>query len=549
MRVMMKVSMVTALSLSTALAPSLAIAGDGTDAAQFHELLRSAVPSKLASDKAMKFVHLLPDQDVIDASNAASIEQALESIKKSSLPKLTEHTEKMQKDLQKQVGALEADKILESRPITMVIVPGIFGEFIPTRGFEDVLSQPSQDRTTFKGLVGAAHAANDPNAIDLSFDLYKQKEIVKPLSDLIHVGNISNKAGKPIARVVLLFTPEMSLESMGGLEDHAAMFNRRLSKYMAITGSQDLALIGYSRGTVLGLEMLAQAKTQNLPWLSNVKGMISLGGVSWGSTLADDTEDESSANKKAIESVRKLRKSLDPGSFIQTGKAWLAFADEMRKQLPAMQNHKLTPKDAQYKISLSTQIDITSMLGLVGSVAGKLGLQRPATDFGNNVLRFQTFLDSVLAGVGTLTSSARTEWWKTHTLPTSVRYYSITGAMANPEAGEIDNKAYTTAIGYNNNFDDKSLLQNRLDYEAISGITLNDSQVSVAQVMILPNAAAALNPANTGIQESFLGTVGTHHWGLALRIVNSMKDGQVNPFPREALLKALAAKVALDQGK
>ena len=40
--------------------------------------------------------------------------------------------------------------------------------------------------------------------------------------------------------------------------------------------------------------------------------------------------------------------------------------------------------------------------------------------------------------------------------------------------------------------------------------------------------------------------MGTHHWGLALPIVFDMRDGRENPTPREAMLKAMAAKIAFD---
>ena len=126
----------------------------------------------------------------------------------------------------------------------------------------------------------------------------------------------------------------------------------------------------------------------------------------------------------------------------------------------------------------------------------------------------------------------------------------MTAAMANPEASELEKSIFDGPLGYSKrSYDDLMLLQNRLDYESLGKISLNDSQVSVAQAMFLPEAAASLNSANSGLKTQMLGTLGTHHWGLALRIVNAMKDGRTNPFPREALLKALAAKVALDEKK
>ena len=49
------------------------------------------------------------------------------------------------------------------------------------------------------------------------------------------------------------------------------------------------------------------------------------------------------------------------------------------------------------------------------------------------------------------------------------------------------------------------------------------------------------------LDATLLGVLGVHHWGLTLAEVNPTTDGS-NPFPRTALLKALAAQVALDFG-
>jgi hypothetical protein len=560
MRMMFKVSLATALSASTVLSPFTAYAGSAKAAKQFHELLRSAVPAEMASAEKMPFVHMVPDEDVLAASSADSIDSAIESLKKSSLPKLIVRTQKHEKEISGDVSALNADKILAIRPITIVIVPGIFGEFIDTRGFEDVLSLPSSDSDSFKAAVGKALAENNPNASDRTYNTQTREMGVLPLTEVINVGNMRSKAGEPIARVVLLKTPRFSLETMGEADDHADLFNRRISKYLALTGPQDLALVGYSRGTVLALEMLAQAKIKNLPWLSSVKGMISLGGVAWGSTLADDTANPNSATFKAIQHVQKLRASLNPESPIATFKAWGVFFAQMALIVPELLKHNLVVDSADYKVSLvNSGVDIKTMLGIIyGFVVEAFQSTDPLklvttirqdSKFSSNVTRFQALLDSVLAGVGTLTSNSRLEWWKTHTLPTNVRYYSLSGAMARPDASDLEKDAWSKGVGYNSSVDDKNLLQNRLDYEDKSGITLNDSQVSVAQTMILPNAAAKMNPANAGLNDSYLGTVGTHHWGLALRVVTPMADGEMNPFPREALLKALAAKVAMDEKK
>lgn len=517
-------------------------ASGANDAREFHLLLRSLLTPEMKNNAAL--VHMIPDQDVLAASEASSVDEAMSAIKRSSLAKLHQATKADQS-----LSSLDAEAVLKKRPLTIVLVPGIFGEFIKTRAFEEVLAKPSQERDAFEASVAKAAAAKDTNAEDMTFDIKSLKPKSAKLDKLVHVGSIKDKSGQTVARVVLFYTSFMTLESMGGLKESAAMFNRRLEKYLAMTGPQDLAFIGYSRGTVLGLEMLSQAKEKNAAWLPSVRAMIGLGGVVWGSTLADDTENPESAIAKAVKAIRELRNSIDPNSATTTIKAWGSFLYTIAGLAPKLNEHPVTPNDPNLKTSfLNSGVDSRSLLGLI-LVAGKsLGLNAPWTGFSENVRRFQSFVDAALDGTGQLTSRARIEWWKTHEIPKSVRYYSMTAAMANPELGETDKLAFETKIGYSKSFDDLSLLQNRLDYESLSGASLNDSQVSVAQAMLLPKVAASLNPANSGLKSITLGVAGTHHWGLALQTVNAMADGRLNPYPREALLKALAAKVVLDLG-
>jgi pimeloyl-ACP methyl ester carboxylesterase len=517
-----------------------------SDAAELHALLRSALPPELQNDRAMSMIHMLPNAALVEASEASSPKDAIQKASATNLEQLIKQTLE-----QPAADQLDADATLARQPITMVIVPGIFGEFIPTRAFEEVLAKPSADRDAFKKSVDEAIAKGDTNAQDSTFDMQKLGEKTVPLSDLIHVGSYTDKSGRTIARVVLFYTPFMSLESMGDLKEHAALFNRRLAKYLALTGRQKMALVGYSRGTVLGLEMLAQAQEQNLPWLAQVKAMMTLGGVTWGSSLADDVQNPQSAMHDIVEAMRMLRKEVNPDSKLETWTAEGKFAMAASQIAPRLSKHAVSPKESDLVASpVPTNLDPKSMVSMVKMMWKQMGLSHPWGGFADNVRRFQFLIDAILSGVDQLTSSSCEAWWATHTLPKNVTYYSITAAMANPDASDIEKEVFDAPYGYSKrSYDDLMLLQNHLDYQNLAGISLNDSQVSVAQAMFLPEAAARLNPSNTGLKTQMLGTVGTHHWGLALRVVNAMKDGRTNPFPREALLKALAAKVSMDLQK
>ena len=512
-------------------------------ALQFHEILRSTLPSAMLAPEALSTLHMLPDQKILNARHASTIEGAIDDVKQTNLLNLVRETESRQG-----TASLDADAILRKEPITMVIIPGIFGEFIPTRAFEEVLAKESPDRRSFRTRVAAAREAGNPIGSDSTFDINALANKEVPLSEVVNVGNINDKDGKPLIRVVLMYTNFMSLESLGNQKEYAKIFNRRLSKYIALTGRQNIALVGYSRGTGLALEMLAQAREQNLPYLANVKGMVSLGGVIWGSALADDAASTSTATGSLLGAVSELEKNLDPSSVVKTTAAWAKFAWTAKSSISGLTKHADAPNAKDLKNALvPTNIDPGSIKTLLQTAFFKLGLNHPVTEFANNVRRFHSLVGAVLSGVKSLTTADRLNWWKTHEVPQNLTYYSITAAMPNPERSPLEMQIFNDNIGYSHrSYDDLMLLQNHMDYEHLDGLSLNDSQVGVPQAMFLPDAIANENPANAGLKTQMLGTLGTHHWGLALKIVNAMKDGRENPFPREAVLKALAAKVSLD---
>ncbi|MEQ1723843.1 MAG: hypothetical protein ABL930_11750, partial [Pseudobdellovibrio sp.] len=123
----------------------------------------------------------------------------------------------------------------------------------------------------------------------------------------------------------------------------------------------------------------------------------------------------------------------------------------------------------------------------------------------------------------------------------NIQYLSLAAAMVDPDKSDAEKSIFESREGYSDSLDDKSLLENKRAYEKLTGVQLNDSQVAVHQSLFLPNVIAHLNPQNAGLNIKTLGLLQTHHWGVSLQVVNKMKDGRLNPYPREKVLIALAA--------
>lgn len=576
------------LVISTiALMGSVAMAlEDGSDARLFRQIFLNEV--RLANqgaqvqitDDQLQSLHLLPDDSVLQALGAQSVSSAMANLGKTDIQRILGKTLKGSGTSLFLSPALPAVVNADSSDVTFVIVPGVFGEFIKTHAFEEIFEKKGAfaaefaDKAAKAGADGVDYVEMIENYIPKKEDHADQPNIKielgrvngqvrtqKSLSDLILAGE-TQAAGRRV-RVIIFHTEEGSMESLGNHVARAQTFTRRLEKYLRIMGAQNLAFVGYSRGTVLGLEMLAQAKTNSAFWLKDVKAMISLSGVAFGSSLADSAYDDvNSPMHKIIFGIQDLaygrgenglefRKYGNFDLLIQARNLfyWTRFLSFAGARFLEMNSGKSLEEIIE-NLKNAARVDPQNLVSLVLRIGDRLGVREHFSDEYNlNILRFRHFVDELLASVDELTTRSREQWWRTHSLPKSVKYYAITASMANPRANALELRLFQNPFSYGKegNYDDTILLGNRADYEKAAKVRLNDSQVSVAQAAFLPEVIRTLNPKNEGLTTKFLGTAGTHHWGMALREVNKMNDPEkINGFPREALLRALAVQVMND---
>lgn len=545
------------LGLFFSLPSTISNAGDPEDAAFFRRIFldeaKAAKPSASASQLSDLF--FAPDAATMNALKARTLDEALEAQKGGSLTTL--------KAAEATSPKVEQAKLsLQGKRLTVVMVPGVFAEFIKNRAMEEVFERPSHARDAFKEIVAKAKAANNANAVDYihkvkKFDPAKPEEELRDdvdLDEVIHVGELEARGAH--VRVLLLNTPFGTAESLGDASVRAEMFVRRLEKFLELTGKeQPLAFVGYSRGTILGLEMLAQGKAKGRWWVKNVRAMVSLSGVVLGSTLADDaTKGDRSPIRKLLEGVKRTADSLvkfpENSSMVEKTKIrlandvkWAAFGVEALAHVRELTAGQSTIENVK---NLS-KVDPRAPIGIFLQMWEELGLNKYNDDYSRNIDRFRHFVNELLASVHEIATDARVAWFSTHELPKNVTYYGLGAAMADPGANDLEKQLFANPFAYGSGSqDDVMLTQNRKDYVKLSnGLALNDSQVSVIQSSFPPGVIESLNPANARLKTRFLGVAGTHHWGMALREVNKMRAGQVNGFPREALLKAISIQVLL----
>lgn len=519
-------------------------------AKQFHELFWQALPSDMQKDPAAKLLHFVPDDSILKAAQATSISQAMDLVKDTTVDTLSAATAKLGEP-----HSWNARAALKKTPLTVVIVPGIFGEFIRVRPFEDIFARPSQYRDEYNQRIDQA---SKELAYDPSYSSATLQEEPTSLKTLVQVGSIDDVSGHPLVKVVFLYPAYGSLETLGDLHARAAMLNRRLEKYLKIMGPQNLVFVGYSRGTTFALEMLSQAKKNQASWLKEVKGLIGLSGVVWGSTSADQTADPKEPMYQTVRDTQALSDALElltpDMTFYQKVKAKLynvkviaQFAARMAQRAKNGSSLDITKiVTSKYPLLASAlHIDFMSSSIFLYQALDRIVFKNPDS---SSIQKAKNLINAALVGVDQLRTEQRLDWWKTADLPDSVTYYGLTAIMPNPQDSELSQQMFKSDVAFaQGSFEDQFLMKGRNDYLKASSLKANDSQVAIPQAMFLPNVIHSINPSLPPLKTQFLGTIGTHHWGAALKIVFDMQGGKTNPFPREALLKAMAEKVALDQ--
>ena len=507
-------------------------------------------------------------------------------------------------------SADELEKTLEKHPVHIVIVPGIFSELIPRTPFEELFSADTAARRDF-AIKGARVTDKRLFVSDVAWNettqRYAPTQAEVPLSGtepngedaLLRVGSIDGKDGKPLVTVAYLKANLGSLEDFGTLQEDSDTYLHRLDKYFEAVGvPENVYLMGYSRGTVTGLDLLVRARKEGKPWASKVKGFLSHAGVIYGSQLADasftsgpSTEllnvlkafvgDETKSVDVGGTSVKvlSLKSCKDPDITAAAYNKALAWPELVA--LAALISNK-NPKHPELGME-GINASLPDFGRLSKFIALALGIPLPGVPAdpsravvdiklfdGNhckNVESFKTTARAIIAGAESLSTQARMDWWKSNAIPGDVRYFALTGTMGDASTqGDVWDGTTNSLAFDKGSIDFRSLRGNYYDFLAASnGIQLQDSQVSVERGRFWPElhnpgGGPVFNPAQTPIKSYFMGTMGTHHWGLAFpRAFSTPGDGRDcpavdvttdplkscgNPFPRTLLLETIATFVA-----
>lgn len=258
---------------------------------------------------------------------------------------------------------------LKNKDTLVIVIPGIFGEFIDQTAFAEMFGQglakskdlvesnfTKQFSNYFKQLA-LASAQNKTDSEQITSIAHDPRFLIKKMKaslvgapekkfktetstdvdiqDLIKVSSYDDTDGKTLFKMAILGLEPMSLESLGKQEELSLIYLRRLNKFMEIYKKindqypDQIIFVGYSRGAPIAYEMLtilnkgqaagssrskflnekAVQQKMGSKWSDRIVATLSLGGVSLGSSLADAKvifRDQAPAQTRILQEFRKL---------------------------------------------------------------------------------------------------------------------------------------------------------------------------------------------------------------------------------------------------
>lgn len=432
-------------------------------------------------------------------------------------------------------------------PLTFVVVPGLSHEAASRPLFADVVEKQN---SSFARTVREKFAKASPQQrLDERYSLADLAVIKVALSDMVQAASIDDDNGRPIVQLVYLHSVLGSLESYGRIDSLYPIYKRRLDKFFAVVGSQPrLYFMGHSRGAAISVDMLARLAEDRdaQPWSKNIEGFVGLNGALFGSHYANAFYTPGKYPYRVFYKNFMKVSQLDESSGVIDS---IITRHQMSTSLIAMaKGAALDP----YLRRESWSLPALPLSGIKQAKEFELQLRPHASYFGDYpqfIRRVKTLVGAAEVAIRDLTHAARLKWWSTHTLPTHLRYLTMTSTQASPvfstrlspwQAALLD------APGAGRHLIDYPVMRGFYNaYYDDQGASINDGLVGVHEGSMWPTLHQKLNPKQSAYRSTNLALFAAHHMPLAYDHAVGDEADKAYRFPRVKMLLALAEYLAL----
>ncbi|MFW7380651.1 MAG: hypothetical protein ACOH5I_17695 [Oligoflexus sp.] len=434
---------------------------------------------------------------------------------------------------------------------SLILIPGYVAELADIIPFAEVFSGKSLLKSRWQKTL---RRAPQHLRVDSRYSMIDDAQISTPMKELILAASLDQSSNQEGANLFVMNHLRGSLESFGSLEDNAAQIIRRLQKLDALMQLEGpVYLVGYSRGTLVALEILSQlerlAASGEHPWSEKIAGMISIGGPIFGTPLSDSGDAlEASAGPPtaalldladSLQSCEADDKPWERSWKVKMNTARWSFAvPKLLKEGAGMQN----PEELSWEGIKPGLIDIRAGWQILSGVLLEdiFQLSRPFAGYCKNIDRFKLFVRKLIEGSDVMSTAAREAWFRQNTLPPHLDYIAVSATMMNASTPEQIFSEGKNAFSYGTGTADLQLARSSFyQIYRLSGVQSNDGFVPVHRSLFLPGLHQRLNPEQEPYQARYIGAIWQHHLGTTLANGIPMANGNSNPFPRRSLLQSL----------
>ena len=448
-------------------------------------------------------------------------------------------------------------------PVTFIILPGFMQELMGDFFIE------WQAGSSYKfEYEQALQRSGSSLKNDQRYSLAAQAVVDASLDEVVRIFSLDDKMGNPLVQIIYMKPLFGSMESFDAMSEVVPIYKRRLDKVFEILPMpKKLFLAGHSMGAMRVAALLSDIEKQieQPEWYVNLAGVISLNGAIWGSALADAHKIEGTIIHSLVTAGEKILQ-MPMGSSETKKRAEVVY----QAVVPLLDLFEMSAKRLKHapkikvdsatlvsiyalisKVLFEVGLDETKILQIVMAAVSPRVSTSPITT--RVAIRMKDFIEKTLQAMAELTEVRRFTWFRDHTIPNHMPYYSLAASLPSPRGADKSNNAKNQllSLGYYNPFSIDYLAMRLLSFDAfmIDSVQIIDGLVGVHQSQWHSGVMMQLNPRQKPLDEHFMGILATNHVNLLVSRILGGDDVPDHPYPRDVIFKAMRYYLNQDLGQ
>ena len=384
-------------------------------------------------------------------------------------------------------------------------------------------------------------------------------------------------SGKEVARIISFKTPLDAYESNEDDSYITRRYSERLAKIEEILGDlENSFIIGHSLGGIRALNMVTEIEnSKETALVSEPTGVIGLAATFWWQ-VASESKKTDTAHRKILDAMEIFTKVKDQNTYLDEKENIKTVLAGIQKLLTGYHESTNAVREEGVNIVDRQYIQMAMLAYKPGNHFKDIGLEKndssnldpqvlggvagldPATQQILYTLNLGEHLNNgtiykkiarIMSNSRKLQSTdaaTRINWFKNNTLPTHLRYISLSVSLPDPYS-----HVYEKTSELRNLYDSAYILKDTADYQIQRSVHLvsfksdfipmSDGTTNVEMSQLQPRRHMLLNPNQKFYKAENIGLLVTDH--ISPFLPSTVDKDVINKFPRHALIKALSSYI------